>query len=60
MESAVKINYDEQTFERIKPNRKLSKLNALDFEISKKSIRKKDKTKRDERKSKWSAEPVED
>ena len=50
----------EQTFEKIKSNRKLNKLSAVEFESSKKSIRKKDKTKRDERKSKWSVEPVED
>ena len=56
----MQINYDEQTFERIKPNRKLGKLLAVEFESSKKSTRKKAKTKRDERKSKWNAEPVED
>ena len=56
----MQINYGEQTFERIKSNRKLGKLLAVEFESSKKSIRKKDKTKRDERKSKWNIEPDDD
>lgn len=60
VESVMQINYGEQTFERIKSNRKLGKLLAVEFESSKKSIRKKDKTKRDERKSKWNIEPDDD
>ncbi len=49
-----------QEFEKFKNNKKLKSSLASEFEFNKKSMRKKDKAKRDERKSKWSAEQVED
>lgn len=39
-------------FERIKPAHKLSKLDAVDFEHSKREVRKKEKNKRSVRKQK--------
>ena len=46
----MQINYDEQTFERIKPNRKLNKLNAVEYEDSKRKMKSKDRNRQEMRK----------
>ena len=50
MESVMQTNYDEQTFERIKPNRKLNKLNAVEYEDSKRKMKSKDRNRQEMRK----------
>lgn len=45
-----------QVFEKIKSNKKLKAGLASEFESSKKALRKKDKAKRTERKTKWVCE----
>ena len=49
-----------EKFQKIKNKKKIKSALASEFEFNKKSMRKKAKTKRDERKSKWNIEPVED
>ena len=46
----MQINCDEQTFERIKPNRKLSKLSAVEYEDSKRRMKSKDRNRQEMRK----------
>lgn len=46
----MQINYGEQTFERIKSNRKLDKLNAVEFEKNKRKVKNKHSGRRELRK----------
>ena len=45
-----------QEFEKFKNNKKLKSTLASEFEFNKKSLRKRDKAKCDERKYKWNTE----
>lgn len=42
----MQIKDIEQTFERIKPNRKLNKLSAVDYEESKRKVKSNDRNRR--------------
>ena len=46
------MNNFEQTFERIKPNHKLNKLSAMEYEDSKRKVKTKDRNSRELRKIK--------
>lgn len=46
----MQINYDEQTFERIKSNRKLGKMLAVEHDENKRKMKSKDRNRQEMRK----------